>query len=767
MNKTYRSIWNESTGTWVAAQENARGRGKNTKRSARKLSSAVGVSGAFTFVGIGLFALSPTAMAGSIMNCGNGQNSYASFSIDDGSWANANTPPYYAFPTDCTSAGSGVVISEDPNFYSPSGSYATILVGQTGASGSAPGTIALYGPNGINMMNQVSMTGNKIVNLAAGTVSSASKDAINGSQLYALSSSTAAALGGGSSVLSTGAVTAPSYALTNANSIDGTSGAKTDIGTAMTTIDTALGKLNTSITNINNGAGIKYFHANSTLADSVATGTDAVAIGGNASATTANSVALGSNSVANSATLGTAGFMPVGGTAIAAATAAGEVSVGKAGAERRITNVAAGLNPTDAVNVSQLMSEDAKVNNIGNNLANLSNTVNNISGGSGTTKYFHANSTQVDSNASGGEAIAIGGAASAAGMNSVALGLSSVSAGNVSVAVGAGASTAGAFGVAIGAGAKALTTQSDAIGDSTTASGLYAVAVGTQSKASGQSALAVGDTALASGNSSTAIGQNANASTSNSVALGSNSVANSATLATAGFTPVGGTAIAAATAAGGEVSVGAAGAERRITNVAAGLNPTDAVNVSQLTSEDAKVNNVSNNVSNVANNLSNLGNNVTNINNQVTNIVNGGGIKYFHANSTLADSSATGANSVAAGPAAVASASNAVAMGNGASATTANSVALGSNSVANSATLGTAGFQPVGGTAIAAATAAGGEVSVGAAGAERRITNVAAGLNPTDAVNVSQLMSEDAKVNNVSNNVSNVANNLSNLGNNV
>ncbi|MBN3759199.1 adhesin, partial [Paraburkholderia sp. Tr-20389] len=86
---------------------------------------------------------------------------------------------------------------------------------------------------------------------------------------------------------------------------------------------------------------------------------------------------------------------------------------------------------------------------------------------------------------------------------------------------------------------------------------------------------------------------------------------------------------------------------------------------------------------------------------------------------------------------------------------------------ANSATLGTAGFTPVGGTAIAAATAAGGEVSVGAAGAERRITNVAAGLNPTDAVNVSQLMSEDAKVNNVSNNVSNVSNNLSNLGNNV
>ncbi len=76
--------------------------------------------------------------------------------------------------------------------------------------------------------------------------------------------------------------------------------------------------------------------------------------------------------------------------------------------------------------------------------------------------------------------------------------------------------------------------------------------------------------------------------------------------------------------------------------------------MSQLQSEDAKVNNVSNNVSNVSNNrqhhnVANLSGNVTNINNTVNNIVNGGGIKYFHANSTLADSSATGTDAVAIG----------------------------------------------------------------------------------------------------------------------
>ena len=62
----------------------------------------------------------------------------------------------------------------------------------------------------------------------------------------------------------------------------------------------------------------------------------------------------------------------------------------------------------------------------------------------------------------------------------------------------------------------------------------------------------------------------------------------------------------------------------------------------------------------------------------VKNITNGGGIKHFHMNSTLAYSSATG--------------TEAVAIGGNASAVTVNSAAMGSNSVANSATLTMAGF---------------------------------------------------------------------------
>ncbi|MEX3977289.1 adhesin, partial [Paraburkholderia caribensis] len=138
------------------------------------------------------------------------------------------------------------------------------------------------------------------------------------SKVNAEGTSTAAALGGGSTYSSTtGAITNPTYVV-GGNTYN-------NVGGAITNIDGRVTNINNTVTNIVNGGGIKYFHANSTLADSVASGTESVAIGGNASATTANSVALGSNSVANSTTLASAGFAPVGGTAISASTAAGEV----------------------------------------------------------------------------------------------------------------------------------------------------------------------------------------------------------------------------------------------------------------------------------------------------------------------------------------------------------------------------------------------------------------------------------------------------------
>ena len=82
--------------------------------------------------------------------------------------------------------------------------------------------------------------------------------------------------------------------------------------------------------------------------------------------------------------------------------------------------------------------------------------------------------------------------------------------------------------------------------------------------------------------------------------------------------------------------------------------------------------------------------------------INSQGIKYFHSNSTLPDSIATGANAVAIGPQSVASGTDSVAMGHGAQATGTNAVAIGAGALAT-------GSQAIG----ANSRAGGGGVAVG------------------------------------------------------
>src|SRR5206468_3258460 len=149
------------------------------------------------------------------------------------------------------------------------------------------------------------------------------------------------------------------------------------------------------------------------------------------------------------------------------------------------------------------------------------------------------------------------------------------------------------------------------------------------------------------------------------------------------------------------VSICADSAERTITNVPAGriaATSTDAVNGSQLFATNTAVDTV---------------------NTKVDNISNGGGIKYFHATSTLADSQATGTDSTAAGPEAVASVQDGVAVGHGATAgANVGDVALGSGST-TAAAVGTASTTIAGTTYAFAGATPTSTVSVGAVGAER------------------------------------------------
>ena len=126
------------------------------------------------------------------------------------------------------------------------------------------------------------------------------------------------------------------------------------------------------------------------------------------------------------------------------------------------------------------------------------------------------------------------------------------------VAIGNNANAQSSGGIAMGDGATAVKSNSVAIGAGATA--LSSVAVGTGAQAINTNTTALGDNAVASGQYAVAVGNNAVASHTNSVAIGNGST----------------------TSAANTVSVGSAGNGRRITNVAAGVDATDAVNMSQL-----------------------------------------------------------------------------------------------------------------------------------------------------------------------------------------
>ncbi|NCE94174.1 calcium-binding protein, partial [Pseudomonas sp. L13] len=172
-----------------------------------------------------------------------------------------------------------------------------------------------------------------------------------------------------------------------------------------------------------------------------------------------------------------------------------------------------------------------------------------------------------------------------------------------------------------------------------------------------------------------------------------------------------------------------------LTNVAAGAlsaTSTEAVNGSQLNATNTSVTDLGTSLNT---SITNLGNSFST---QLGNIVtNGAGIKYFHSSSALGDSTVSGNDSMAIGPVATASADNAIALGNGANASIANSLALGNGATTTAATA-TASSVINGTTYTFAGAAPVGVLSVGTVGAERQISNVAAGrvsATSTDAVN--------------------------------
>ena len=243
---------------------------------------------------------------------------------------------------------------------------------------------------------------------------------------------------------------------------------------------------------------------------------------------------------------------------------------------------------------------------------------------------------------SGERSVAIGAKAEALGTGGIAIGDSAATTdGHNGVAIGVYSKTQNEKAISIGAFNKATGAQSIVIAGNydlknsdgvSVASGTRATVIGAETTVSGNNSVAIGDkntvasartyaignninvaagaddslafgTRAAVGAANTvAIGANANAAQANSVALGAGS-ATSAAHATGPYTLNGSyTAAGLPDAANGTVSVGSAGKERQIQNVAAGVisaTSTDAINGSQLYATNNYLSNLATGVKNV------------------------------------------------------------------------------------------------------------------------------------------------------------------------
>ena len=201
-----------------------------------------------------------------------------------------------------------------------------------------------------------------------------------------------------------------------------------------------------------------------------------------------------------------------------------------------------------------------------------------------------------DAEASGGDSIAIGSDTKATKIYSVAIGNDIKYIGESATAVGQQAYATGSNSTAIGTMTnvdanwnaahpgqwRMAGEQSTAIGAYAGSWGGYSVSVGGFSKAEGEFATALGYAGNANGYCSTALGDFAKANVSYGVALGGSSVADREAGVVGAFAPEQGADSLTWKANRGAVSVGSDTITRQITNVAAGSEATDAVNVAQL-----------------------------------------------------------------------------------------------------------------------------------------------------------------------------------------
>ena len=197
-------------------------------------------------------------------------------------------------------------------------------------------------------------TTNKITGLANGDVSASSSDAVNGSQISSISTSIANNLGGGAKVNADGTISSPTYNVTNGDPSSGNTVAVYNVGDAISNLSVAVQKPLTFETDSGSYAaklgatvGVKGDGNNvSTAVDTNGNITVKMSDTPNFTSVTTGGTVVNSNGITTGN--GTGPSLTTNG-----------ISAGS----KKITNVAAGTDDTDAVNVSQLKAATGDINN--------------------------------------------------------------------------------------------------------------------------------------------------------------------------------------------------------------------------------------------------------------------------------------------------------------------------------------------------------------------------------------------------------------------
>ena len=347
----------------------------------------------------------------------------------------------------------------------------------------------------------------QIINLAPGDISANSTDAINGSQLYAAMAeiekiryfSVKSDVAGNRD--NTGATAVNSIAIGPNASTTSTANNSIAIG------NDASSSYGDSVS-LGNGAQTK--NNNSTAIGTLAKteGANSIAVGLNASTTHTDSIAMGSNATAAENKLVAIG-------PDAKSTARYGVSLGNNASSAGDASIAIG-NSTNASHDNAIAIGDAANTNSWATIA----IGNNASAAASRTIAVGRNAS-----AAGQTAIAMGIDSNASEYSAIAIGEFATSNGGYSVAMGHKANVGGSHSVGIGVSSNASATSTTAVGSYANASADYATALGTGSAASGGFSIASGYASKASGGNSMALGTNSNASNETTIAIGVNSLA--------------------------------------------------------------------------------------------------------------------------------------------------------------------------------------------------------------------------------------------------